>query len=245
MITSLTQFVETSTSAISIIDCSSELIKEIQEILRIEPDGWAKATTQQAFADFKEDNQLEYPLLLGITTAKKLLEIKGKEESATVDVDRRTKKLNPLAGTPTGKSMRLPNGELVYENQHIVPYVPLTWGEVTACCTRVPTLPQYVENAIRLAQVWGEVRDKFGSPIVITSGYRPPQVNNAVGGVRNSQHLYFKALDMKPLNDDYKTLWEVLKDSHFVGLGDAVFMGRNKGFFHADIRPGDRVIFPY
>ncbi|MFB2834336.1 D-Ala-D-Ala carboxypeptidase family metallohydrolase, partial [Floridanema evergladense] len=82
-------------------------------------------------------------------------------------------------------------------------------------------------------------------PLYITSGYRPPYVNQAIGGARNSQHLYFRALDMQPMNKDFRKLFDVLKASSFTGLGDAVFMGRNKGFFHADIRPGNRVIFAY
>ncbi|WP_066376719.1 D-Ala-D-Ala carboxypeptidase family metallohydrolase [Anabaena sp. CA = ATCC 33047] len=246
-IKSLSEFIQATAPTISIIDCSPELIKEIQEILKIEVDGIVGPITKQAFADFKEDNQLEFPLLLGVTTAKELLEFKGKEETAskTNDSSNSQPKLNLDAGKRTGKSMKLPNGEVVYENQYIVEGIPLTWGEATKGCTRIPTISEYVQNAVRLAKVWGEVREKFGSPIIITSGYRPPQVNKAVGGVRNSQHLYFRALDMQPMNGDFKKLWEVLKNSQFVGLGDAVFMGRNKGFFHGDIRPGKRAIFPY
>nr|WP_266889570.1 D-Ala-D-Ala carboxypeptidase family metallohydrolase [Trichormus azollae] len=79
----------------------------------------------------------------------------------------------------------------------------------------------------------------------MTSGYRPPQVNKSVSGVSNSQHIYFHALDMQPLNEDFGKLSEVLKASLFTGLGDAVFMGRNKAFFHGDTRPSGRIIFPY
>lgn len=246
-IKSLSEFIQANTPTISITDCSLELIKEIQEILKIEVDGIVGSITKQAFADFKEDNQLEFPLLLGVTTAKELLEFKDKEETASKSDDSNGSepKLNSDAGTRTGKSMKLPNDDVVYENQYIVESVPLTWGEATKGCTRIPTISEYVQNAIRLAKVWGEVREKFGSPIIITSGYRPSEVNRAVGGVRNSQHLYFCAVDMKPMNGDFRKLWEVLKDSQFVGLGDAVFMGRNKGFFHGDIRPGTRTIFPY
>lgn len=142
-------------------------------------------------------------------------------------------------------SMVLPTGQKVYSNQLIVEGIPLTWGEATKDCTRVPDTKELVENAVRLAKTWGKVREKFGSPLIITSGYRPPSVNRAIGGASQSQHLFFRALDMQPVNGDFSRLWEILKASEFTGLGDAVFMGRNKGFFHADIRPGGRVIFPY
>ena len=39
------------------------------------------------------------------------------------------------------------------------------------------------------------VRDMVGAPIIITSGYRCPQVNRLVGGVDNSQHMSGCAAD--------------------------------------------------
>jgi Peptidase M15 len=242
---SLFEFVKANTPTVHLTDCPPELIKEIQAILKVEVDGVVGEMTKQAFAEFKLDNNLQFPLDLGVTTAKELLEQKGQEETASKDGDGSEPKVNPDAGSRTGQSMKLPSGEIVYANQYIVEGIPLTWGEATKNCTRIPTANEYVQNAIKLAKVWGEVRDKFGEPIYITSGYRPPHVNRSIGGARMSQHLYFRALDMQPLNGDFKKLWEVLKASDFTGLGDAVFMGRNKGFFHGDIRPSSRVIFPY
>lgn len=40
------------------------------------------------------------------------------------------------------------------------------------------------------------LRDKLGKPITITSGFRSAKVNQLVGGVGNSQHLYGQAADM-------------------------------------------------
>lgn len=244
-IQSLSDFVKLESPTVLLTDCHPNVIKEIQGILKIDVDGVVGPMTKQAFADFKLDNDLEFPLNLGVTTAKELLKAKGQEETAANDGEGSEPKLNPNAGSRTGKTMRLPNGEIVYANQYIVAGIPLTWGEATKNCTRIPTAKEYVENAVRLAKVWGEVRDKFGSPLYITSGYRPPHVNRAVGGAPYSKHLSFCALDMQPMNGEYRKLFEVLKASSFTGLGDAVFMGRNKGFFHGDIRSGSRVIFPY
>lgn len=39
------------------------------------------------------------------------------------------------------------------------------------------------------------IRDKFKKPMIITSGYRCPALNRAVGGVSNSQHLKGQAVD--------------------------------------------------
>lgn len=50
----------------------------------------------------------------------------------------------------------------------------------------------------RLAnEVLQPIRDKWGKPIVVTSGFRSEKVNNAVGGVRTSQHRLGQAADIK------------------------------------------------
>jgi uncharacterized protein YcbK (DUF882 family) len=42
------------------------------------------------------------------------------------------------------------------------------------------------------------LREAWGSPITITSGYRSPELNKIVGGVSNSAHQYFEAVDLQP-----------------------------------------------
>ena len=243
-IKTLQDFIKLNSPAILITEANPSLVIHIQKLLNIEADGIVGELTKQAFIEFKEDNNLQYPLGLGVSTAKELLKLVDNEDSGYED-SLALPVLNKAAGSKTGAFMKLPRGEIVYANQYIVEGIPLTWGEATKNCTRIPTSSEYVANAIKLARTWGEVRDKFGSPMTITSGYRPPNVNRSVGGAKNSQHLYFRALDIVPLNKDFKRLWEVLKISDFTGLGDAVFMGKNKGFFHVDTRPGNRVIFAY
>ena len=44
------------------------------------------------------------------------------------------------------------------------------------------------------------IRDAWGQPIVISSGYRCPRLNAAVGGVKGSQHLLGQAADIKANN---------------------------------------------
>lgn len=52
------------------------------------------------------------------------------------------------------------------------------------------------------------VRDKFG-PVIVTSGYRSPELNKAVGGSPSSQHTRGEACDFKvPSQDLYDVaLW--------------------------------------
>jgi hypothetical protein len=53
----------------------------------------------------------------------------------------------------------------------------------------------------RLAvEILQPIRDAWGQPIVISSGYRCPRLNAAVGGVKGSQHLLGQAADIKANN---------------------------------------------
>ncbi len=45
-------------------------------------------------------------------------------------------------------------------------------------------------------------RENYGQPLVISSGYRTPERNKAVGGVKNSSHLLGFAIDWKAISDD-------------------------------------------
>lgn len=50
----------------------------------------------------------------------------------------------------------------------------------------------------RLAvEVLQPIREAWGQPIVVSSGYRCPRLNAAVGGVKNSQHVLGQAADIK------------------------------------------------
>jgi putative chitinase len=55
--------------------------------------------------------------------------------------------------------------------------------------------PAHLENLRKLANRMEDVRALFGKVIEITSAYRNPQVNAAVGGVPNSAHALGLAAD--------------------------------------------------
>ena len=57
--------------------------------------------------------------------------------------------------------------------------------------------PIAMKNLERLAQFLEEVRKVLGKPVVISSGYRGPEVNAHVGGQKTSQHLVGCAADIK------------------------------------------------
>lgn len=49
-----------------------------------------------------------------------------------------------------------------------------------------------------VANVLDPVREAYGKPIVVNSGYRCQVHNTAVGGVKNSQHMKGEAADVRP-----------------------------------------------
>jgi uncharacterized protein YcbK (DUF882 family) len=54
-----------------------------------------------------------------------------------------------------------------------------------------------VDNIIALAKALQPVRNRLGRPFRVTSWYRPPAVNAAVGGATRSQHLVGNAADLQ------------------------------------------------
>ena len=60
----------------------------------------------------------------------------------------------------------------------------------------IPT-PQHIENFKKLAEnVFQPIREHFGVPIHISSGYRSKALNTAVGGSLSSQHCSGEAIDI-------------------------------------------------
>ena len=54
-----------------------------------------------------------------------------------------------------------------------------------------------VENLKALAEnVFQPLREGLGVPIYVSSGYRGPELNRAIGGSTRSQHMEGRALDL-------------------------------------------------
>lgn len=62
--------------------------------------------------------------------------------------------------------------------------------------SNIPT-PEHLENFKKLAQhVFEPIRNHFGVPINISSGYRSKALNKAIGGSSTSDHCYGRAIDI-------------------------------------------------
>ena len=55
------------------------------------------------------------------------------------------------------------------------------------------------------------LRDKFG-PVIVTSGYRSPEINKAIGGSTASHHCFGYAADFEVLNMDNRELAIYIRD---------------------------------
>jgi putative chitinase len=107
-----------------------------------------------------------------------------------------------------------------------------TVGEVCQWDTRrIPTETNIKFNILKLAQQLDNIRESWGSGIGVTSWYRPPAVNAAVGGVPNSRHILGNAVDIYPINGSIGRFQEWLDGRWYGNLG----YGAKKGFVHIDM----------
>lgn len=93
-----------------------------------------------------------------------------------------------------------------------------------------------VDNLNKLADYLDIIREKVGKPILISSGFRCPVLNKAVGGVSNSQHQKGLAADL--ICADMESLEKVLRET---GGFDQLIKEHHKGsksfWYHVSVAP--------
>lgn len=97
--------------------------------------------------------------------------------------------------------------------------------------------PVFIDSA--LVDLLQRIRDHFGQPVTITSGYRTAEHNAKVGGSKSSQHLLGRAADIQVADtsvEDVAAYAESLMPA-WGGVGRyPVKTGRAKGWVHVDTR---------
>lgn len=79
----------------------------------------------------------------------------------------------------------------------------------------IPT-PEHLENLKKVAEkIFQPIREHFGVPIHVSSGYRSKELNAAIGGSATSQHCKGEALDldMDGTSITNKQVFDFIKDN--------------------------------
>lgn len=98
-------------------------------------------------------------------------------------------------------------------------------------CKHCGELPPQGINKVLLEKL-DELRARIGAPIIVTSGYRCPEHNAAVGGVPNSQHVLGNAADIVCSAVSVDELADAAAAIGFDGIGRYY----SDGFVHVDCR---------
>jgi uncharacterized protein YcbK (DUF882 family) len=122
------------------------------------------------------------------------------------------------------------------------PSTHLGWLEL-ACKDGTPYPEEFILDgrAFQLAAAFEDVRALCGNkPIIVYSAYRTPEWNRKVGGAKNSQHVYGRALDLHHTilkNEEfYEIIYKVCWDFGIRGIG------HYRNFVHIDIRPVSKLV---
>ena len=92
-----------------------------------------------------------------------------------------------------------------------------------------------MKNLERLvSRVLDPLREAWGSPIIVTSGYRCPVLNARVGGVKTSYHLRGMAADIRPRNGLVDKLYALIGHLYVTRRMDITecYIDRTKGYIH-------------
>src|SRR5574344_632040 len=103
------------------------------------------------------------------------------------------------------------------------------------------SLPTYLmRNAQALAERLQLIRDTLGVSITISSGYRCPELNKAVGGTKSSQHQLCLAADIHANGYTAQELFKAISNGNF-GFDQLILekLG-GKEWVHISVQPGER-----
>ena len=103
---------------------------------------------------------------------------------------------------------------------------------------------ELVPRLVRTAEMLERIRSTLAVPVMVTSGYRSPAVNKAVGGVSSSDHTQGHAADIVAPN--YGTPYQVAKALaplvSTLGIGQLILEGvKGKQWVHVSTRVPEKL----
>lgn len=123
-----------------------------------------------------------------------------------------------------------------------------TLAELTKTNTGLKNIPDnsaVLWLKILAVAVLQPLRDAYGFPVIINSGFRCPAVNARVGGAATSAHLYGRAADIRCTQSEGWEYIEILKTNPHVDR--VLFEHNNKTgayWLHVQTSENPRHIFP-
>jgi hypothetical protein len=83
----------------------------------------------------------------------------------------------------------------------------------------------FIDAGRALAAMLQAVRDHFGKPVKVHSGFRGRTLNAAVGGAETSQHLTFQAADFHVEGVDLVTVFDWIRKESGLPFGQVILEG--------------------
>lgn len=104
--------------------------------------------------------------------------------------------------------------------------------------------PEVMPRLIRTAEMLERIRTALGVPVTVTSGYRAPAVNRAVGGVTSSDHAQGHAADI--IAPGFGTPYQIAKKLapliDAMGIGQLIFEHvAGKTWVHVSTRMPEKI----
>ena len=106
-----------------------------------------------------------------------------------------------------------------------------TFGELTTtsrnelAAKNAAEAVDFLDAGKALAAMLQAVRDHFGKPVKVHSGFRGRTLNAAVGGAETSQHLTFQAADFHVESVDLVTVFDWIRKSSGLPFGQVILEG--------------------
>jgi hypothetical protein len=79
---------------------------------------------------------------------------------------------------------------------------------------QAPLTPEMEKNLELLLERVNILRAKYGRPMVVSSGYRPPVLNKQAGGATGSAHMTCEAVDFRDVSREL-TNW-IMQNQHLL-----------------------------